>query len=199
MVLKMQPKGLCFLRLPEFSTEEIILRPQLKRGFKGVDEFLKCAQTVLQRRKSRAGVSLELHIREILLEENFIENKDFSFQAQTERNKKPDFIFPSQEAYFDKDFPKENLKMLAVKTTCKDRWRQILTEADRIQAKHLLTLQEGVSENQFKEMKDANINLVVPKPLIKKYPRSIQPELIEFNSFLADARLASVISNAATR
>ena len=32
--------------------------------------------------------------------------------------------------------------MLAVKTTCKDPWRQILTEADHIGTKHLLTQQE---------------------------------------------------------
>jgi hypothetical protein len=30
--------------------------------------------------------------------------------------------------------------MLGVKTTCSDRWRQVLAEADRIQLKHLLTL-----------------------------------------------------------
>jgi hypothetical protein len=55
--------------------------------------------------------------------------------------------------------------MLAAKTTCKDRWRQILNEADRIPAKHLLTLQEGVSEGQFREMNDAGVRLVVPRAL----------------------------------
>ena len=64
--------------------------------------------------------------------------------------------------------------MLVVKTTCKDRWRQILNEADRIPVKHLFTLQEGVSVNQFQEMCESNVRLVVPKPLINKYLLEIQ-------------------------
>lgn len=43
--------------------------------------------------------------------------------------------------------------MLAVKTTCKDRWRQILNEADKIHQVHLFTLQEGVSLAQYREMR----------------------------------------------
>ncbi len=39
--------------------------------------------------------------------------------------------FPFRRAYHDTEFPVENLRMLAVKTTCKDRWRQILNEADK--------------------------------------------------------------------
>jgi hypothetical protein len=49
--------------------------------------------------------------------------------------------------------------MLAAKTTVKDRWRQVLNEANRIETKHLLTLQEGVPEGQFTEMQDAKVNL----------------------------------------
>ncbi len=52
---------------------------------------------------------------------------------------KPDFLFPSAGAYHDTEFPVENLRMLAVKTTCKDRWRQILNEADKIHQVHLFT------------------------------------------------------------
>ena len=79
--------------------------------------------------------------------------------------------------------------MLAVKTTCKDRWRQILTEADRIKTKHLLTLQEGVSESQFREMVGAGVQLVVPGPLKKKFPTSVQVHLQTVESFIADIRL----------
>ncbi len=79
--------------------------------------------------------------------------------------------------------------MLAVKTTCKDRWRQILNEAERIPVKHLFTLQEGVSENQFIEMTEAGVRLVVPKALHKSYADPIRPHLQEFESFLGDVRL----------
>ena len=82
--------------------------------------------------------------------------------------------------------------MLGAKTTLKDRWRQILNEADRIPAKHLLTLQEGVSENQFAEMEAAQVQLVVPEPLIKSYPDSVQPKLKTVQDFLADLRELAV-------
>jgi hypothetical protein len=78
--------------------------------------------------------------------------------------------------------------MLAAKTTARDRWRQILNEADRIGTKHLLTLQEGVSETQYAEMRTANVKLVVPAPLLSKYPNSVQPELVTLESFVAELR-----------
>ena len=77
--------------------------------------------------------------------------------------------------------------MLAVKTTCKDRWRQILNEADRIPNKHLLTLQEGVSETQFAEMRRAGVTLVVPKPLTKSFAKAIQPHLVSLETFIREA------------
>ncbi len=78
--------------------------------------------------------------------------------------------------------------MLAAKTSCKDRWRQIVSEADRVDRKHLLTLQEGLSLNQFREMKDANVQLVVPAGLIKKYHKDIRAELVTLDAFIAEVR-----------
>ena len=40
-----------------------------------------------------------------------------------------------------------------VKSTCKDRWRQVLSEADRIPNKHLFTLEAAISENQTSKCK----------------------------------------------
>ena len=79
--------------------------------------------------------------------------------------------------------------MLAVKTTCKDRWRQILNEADRIRIKHLLTLQEGVSQNQFAEMEAAGVQLVVPEGIRNSYPEGVRQRLQSLESFIADIRL----------
>ncbi|PJO49371.1 hypothetical protein CQ054_19890 [Ochrobactrum sp. MYb29] len=52
--------------------------------------------------------------------------------------------------------------MLAAKTIFKDRWRQIINEVERIRTKHRLTLQEVVSEAQFREMTEIGVRLVVP-------------------------------------
>lgn len=78
--------------------------------------------------------------------------------------------------------------MLAVKTTCKDRWRQAINEADRIDKIHLFTLQEGVSVNQFQEMKDAGVTLIVPKPLHIKYPEKIRNELMSLSDFILEIK-----------
>lgn len=169
------------------SIEEAVELPQILRGFSSIEDFTKKAQSILQRRKSRSGRSLELHIMEILIEEGFEKDQDFSWQATSELGKKPDFLFPSAECYRNASFPDHKLRMLAVKTTCKDRWRQILNEADRIGTKHLLTLQEGISINQFREMQQENVQLVVPSPVISSYAQDIQPHLQTFEHFIRDA------------
>ncbi|WGT50361.1 type II restriction endonuclease [Thioclava nitratireducens] len=174
------------------SVEEAIELPAIKAGFTTLDDFISRAQTVLQRRKARSGRSLELHTREILLEERFQEGADFEHGPQSEPGKRPDFLFPSQAAYRDPSFPAARLRMLATKTTCRDRWRQVLNEADRIPVKHLLTLQEGVSEAQFREMAQANVQLVVPEPLIGKFPSSIRADIQTLESFMGDLRLLEV-------
>lgn len=54
-------------------------------------------------------------------------------------------------------FPANKLVFLGAKTTCKDRWRQVLNEADRIETKYLFTLQQGISKNQLREMKHEHL------------------------------------------
>lgn len=170
------------------SVEEAVELPAIREGFDSMDEFMARAQTILQRRKSRSGRSLELHVHKIFTEEGLRENRDFAHQQEAEPGRCPDFLFPSAETYKDRAFSEARLRMLAVKTTCKDRWRQILNEADRIQRKHLLTLQEGVSEGQFREMKDAGVQLVIPTRLIDKFPASVRPHLETLEDFIADVR-----------
>jgi hypothetical protein len=163
------------------SLERILVLPKIKAGFATVDEFIALANSVANTRKSRSGKSLELHAMQIFQEEGLTE---FAHNEITEGKKRPDFIFPSQQAYLDKSFAPEKLTMLGVKTTCKDRWRQILSEADRIPTKHLLTLQQGVSENQFAEMKSAGVILVVPKRLHESFPEKIRPQLMDLSGFI---------------
>lgn len=170
------------------SLEEAVELPVVQRGFPSLDQFLERAQTILQRRKARSGRSLELHVREILVEEGLREHEDFSYQPESDPGKRPDFLFPSESAYKSAAFDPQSLRMLAVKTTCKDRWRQIINEADRIPKKHLLTLQEGISENQFREITDAGITLVVPSGLMDKFPRPIKPKLVSLSTFVGAVR-----------
>jgi type II restriction enzyme len=154
----------------------------ITKGFKNVESFIEMANKVLNRRKSRAGKSLEHHLTTLFNGNNL----QFTAQAVTEGNKRPDFIFPSEKAYHDMTFSTDKLISLAAKTTCKDRWRQVLNEADRLRSKtkFLCTLQQGISSPQLKEMKAENVVLVVPTEYILKYPQQYQSEIWSVKKFI---------------
>ena len=110
----------------------------------------------------------------------------YDSQAVTEGKKKPDFLFPSATAYRDMSYKVDKLATLAAKTTCKDRWRQILNEANRLkdENKYLCTLQQGVSPAQMDEMEAEKVILVVPKPYISCYPRDRQDRIWTVSRFV---------------
>ncbi len=155
----------------------------IAHGFSSVEEFISTANVVLNRRKSRAGKSLEHHLS-ALFEGNDIR---FTPQAVTEGNKRPDFIFPSQAAYHNPEFPTDKIISLAAKTTCKDRWRQVINEADRLRGKnkYLCTLQQGISSAQMDEMYAEKVILVVPKPYISSYPKDKQDRIWTLEQFVS--------------
>lgn len=158
----------------------------ISNGFASMDDFVATANQVLNRRKSRAGKSLEHHLSALFDGNSLL----YKSQAVTEGNKKPDFLFPSQEAYHDKSFPVEKLISLAAKTTCKDRWRQIINEANRLRDrdKFLCTLQQGISAAQMDEMADERVILVVPKPYISTYPKDKQDRIWTISKFIGYVR-----------
>lgn len=153
------------------------------KGFSSVDEFVMMANKVLNRRKSRAGKSLEHHLAAIFDGNNI----KYTPQAVTEGNKRPDFLFPSEEAYHDMTFSIEKLCSLAAKTTCKDRWRQVLNEADRFKdrTKYLCTMQQGISAAQMDEMQAEQVVLVVPKEYIKTYPADRRSRIWTISKFVS--------------
>jgi hypothetical protein len=155
-------------------------KSRIKTPFKTVEELVETANTILNRRKSRAGKSLEHHLSEIFRTFELT----FAAQTVTEDNKKPDFLFPNIEAYNNPKFNANKLVVLASKTTCKDRWRQILNEADRIKTKHLFTLQQGISKNQLEEMYKYNVCLVVPKQYLKSFPTEFRDKILTLNNFI---------------
>lgn len=153
---------------------------RIKTPFSSVEELVEIANTILNRRKSRAGKSLELHLSEIFYQFKL----SFESQVITEDNKKPDFLFPSKEAYLNQSFDESKLFVLASKTTCKDRWRQVLNEADRIKTKHLFTLQQGISSNQLEEMIKYNVQLVVPRQYLTSFPSTYRDRILTLDTFV---------------
>lgn len=162
------------------TMEKHIIGERLSQGFDGdVEGFISFSLSVQNRRKSRAGLALENHL-EILFQESGIL---YTRTPITENNSKPDFIFPGEAQYHDPNFNASQLIMLGVKSSCKDRWRQVLAEADRIKRKHLLTLEAAISKSQTDEMESKELQLVVPSKLHDSYVPDQQSWLMNVSEF----------------
>jgi hypothetical protein len=164
------------------TLEKHLIEAWLRDEFNGeAEQFMQKSLSLQQRRKSRAGSALESHLASVF------DALDLRYAAQirTENNAKPDFLFPGREEYHDPEFSDGLLTMLGVKTTCKDRWRQVLSEAQRIPNKHLLTLESAISENQTNEMTAWFVTLVVPRPLQTSYNTTQQQWLWSVKDFAA--------------
>ena len=145
-----------------------------------VDGFLHYSLSVQNRRKSRVGQAFENHVEHLFVSRNV----RFDRAKVTENNSRPDFIFPGITEYHDDAFNAALLTMLGVKSTLKDRWRQVLAEAERISQKHLLTLQAAISENQTNEMQSHNLKLVVPSAISGSYSEKQQKWLMSMDDFV---------------
>jgi len=166
--------------------ERRIVAERIGGGFQSidgadVDGFLSFSLSVQNRRKARAGQALENHL-EAVFTANGIR---YARGAETENRNKPDFLFPGQPEYRDPAFPAARLTMLGAKSTLKDRWRQVLSEAQRIDDKHLLTLEPGISENQTDEMRAKRLQLVVPQRLHGTFRPNQQAWLMDVAGFLS--------------
>jgi EcoRII C terminal len=165
--------------------EKKIVSERLKTGFVfdnavDVDGFLSFSLSVQNRRKSRMGLSFENHLSAVFRQHDI----RFERGCATERGNKPDFLFPAGKQYHDPSFPNEALTMLAAKSTCKDRWRQVLPEADRLTQKHLITLEPAISSAQTMQMAESSLQLVVPLAIQSSYADIQRDWLLSLSDFL---------------
>lgn len=166
--------------------ERHLISQRLRHGFcseecTDVDSFIKFSLSVHNRRKSRVGSALENHLG-ALFTANGIR---FARGHITENRSRPDFIFPGIAEYHDVNYPLDRLTMLGVKSTCKDRWRQVLAEAARISTKHLLTLEPSISASQTFEMAHNKLQLILPKKLHNTYSMEQKKYLWTVADFLS--------------
>ena len=169
--------------------ERKIVAERVASGFQtaagvDVDGFLSFSLSVQNRRKARAGQALENHLEAVFLAHGLT----YARGAQTEDRNKPDFLFPGSAEYGDPSFPVSRLTMLGAKSTLKDRWRQVLSEARRIEQKHLLTLEPGISENQTSEMQAKSLQLVVPRRLHETFSPNQRAWLLDLAAFICLVR-----------
>lgn len=169
--------------------ERRIVADRVGDGFRApdgvdVDGFLSFSLSVQNRRKSRVGLALENHLEAVFGACGIRYRRG----AETENRNKPDFLFPGSDQYGDPTFPADRLTMLGAKSTLKDRWRQVLSEAQRVEDKHILTLEPGISENQTDEMQAKRLQLVIPRRLHATYRPKQQGWLIDVADFIAIVR-----------
>jgi len=170
--------------------ERRVVAERLEQGFGSpdgtdVEGFISFSLGVQNRRKSRMGHSLENHISAVFDALGLA----YARGAVTEHNHKPDFLFPDADTYHAA--PPEGdgrLMMLGAKSTCKDRWRQVLAEAAKIPRKHLLTLEPGISEPQTAQMDASSLQLVVPGPIQATYTADQQEWLWDLSRLVKTVR-----------
>jgi hypothetical protein len=160
------------------AVEQRLCQRDIRRTFRDVDDFIQTAGRLMNRRKSRAGRSLENHV------EHLLRAAGVPHEMRPDIDGKPDVVVPSAEAYRDESYPIDRLVILGIKTTCKDRWRQVLNEGRRVPRKHILTMQQGISAAQLAEMHAAGVTLVVPDRLHELYPLDGDVELLTVQGFL---------------
>jgi hypothetical protein len=165
--------------------ERRIVAERLSAGFgvgttADVDGFLRYSLQVQNRRKSRMGRAFENQLEAVFRAHEL----RFDTQAVTEQRNTPDFLFPGAVEYHNEGFPAERLTMLAAKATCKERWRQVLPEARRIWPKHLVTLEPAISVAQTDQMRDENVQLVVPRSIQESYQATQRTWLCSLRDFI---------------
>ncbi len=163
------------------TLERYLIADWLSNRFKNeVEDLMAYTLSAQNRRKSRVGLALQNHLEAIFKAENIRYSRD----AITENRSKPDFIFPGIAEYHDSAWNPSRLTMLGVKSTCKDRWRQVLAEAERIPGKHLFTLESAISINQTNEMQSNDLQLVLPRSLHQTYSEVQRSYLMDLETFI---------------
>ena len=171
--------------------EKHLVADRLRKGFgedgADVDEFVSFSLSVHNRRKSRVGYAFENHLTTVF-EQHGLQFERGKGKLYTEGKQQPDWMFPNFAAYHDPLFPTDKLTLLGAKTTCKDRWRQVLAEGDRLERKYLATLEAGISERQTQQMQEKNLQLIVPRAVHGTYMPSQSEWLYTLSDFVNEVR-----------
>jgi hypothetical protein len=172
------------------SWEDQKIERRISQGFvdslgrPDVELFRSFSMFLRQSRVSRAGNALQYHFRELL----DLHRIRYAQGAAVDGGEIPDFLFPGLREYEDRSFPAGRLRMVGAKFTAKDRWRQVLNEAERIWPKHLLTLEAGISKKQLSLMAAAKLVLAMPKAVKDRYPAAQADSLLSVGQLIAELR-----------
>jgi hypothetical protein len=122
--------------------------------FEDINSFL---MSIFQSRKSRAGKAFEYIIRELFSRLSYPFAEQVDVDGAT-----PDFIMPSEEVF--RDNPLGSI-IFTAKRTLRERWRQVVTEANKGYGFFLATLDDKVTQSQIDQAAKNKIYIVVPQAL----------------------------------
>lgn len=168
--------------------ERRLCLPEVTDGFPTVEAFLRLSQMILQRRKARAGRSLENHADRVFRDEGLPHE-----MRPKDVDGTPDIVFPSARAYRDDRRPADRIVVLGVKTSCRDRWRQVTREARRVPEKFILTKQAPITSSQLKEMQEAGVRVVVPQGLHREFPTRDRAHVLTLAAFVEIVRTRAAV------
>lgn len=171
--------------------ERHLVAEKLRQGFgpagDDVDEFIAFSLSVQNRRKSRVGHAFENHLG-VVFQTHGLPFEQGGGLRVTENKSKPDFLFPHFAAYHNPTYPEDKIFLLGAKTTCKDRWRQVLSEGERLERKYLATMEAGISEAQTDEMRSKRLQLVVPAEVHDTFTANQKDWLYSIADFIAKVK-----------
>lgn len=143
------------------------------KHFRHID---KLCLSLTQSRRSRAGDAFE----DILT--NLFMRLNYPFDRKPVINGRPDFLLPSKEYYGRNAM---DCIIFTSKRSLRERWRQIVTEGTRGLGFYLATIDEKVSSESLKEMKEHRIYLVVPSRIrTERYLHAVN--VLSFGDFFTD-------------
>jgi hypothetical protein len=133
-----------------------------QRGSISYDALDSFFLSISQSRKSRAGGVFEYIIQELF------RRLSYPAEAQVEIDgAKPDFVLPSAEYFREK--PLDSL-IFTAKRTLRERWRQVVTEANKGYGYFLATIDEKISANQIAKASENKIYIVTTQQNIDGNP-----------------------------
>lgn len=146
-----------------------------KINFEDMDKFL---MSIFQSRKSRAGRAFEFIIKELFIRAAV----PFAEQIVVD-GAKPDFVMPSESHFRNRPL---DCILFTAKRTLRERWRQVVTEANKSYSYFLATLDDKVTNSQIQQASTHKLYLVVPMQLKQEnevYAKSYN--VLSFEDFFA--------------
>ena len=186
--LALRAETALFMAIEEMLGNKGLVELQMK-GKLDFHTAMRLTMSFQQSRRSRRGQSLENHFL-TLLERLRI---PYGYQCTTEPGKKPDFLFPSCDAYHDPTCPDDRLRTVGCKTRVRERHTQWLGEAARISLKYALCIDDGLSDALVGRY-EGKLRFFMPRQLLDSSyaTRAIRPLLGSVTDLIGELQTATM-------